>query len=887
VVNVELSEGRFLDEVVLIGYGTVRREDATGSIQSVSSSDFNRGAITGPQELLAGKLPGVVVTTSDGAPGGGATIRIRGESSIFASNDPLIVIDGVPLENTGVSGSRNVLNAINPNDIETFTVLKDASAAAIYGNRASAGVILITTKQGKLGGRMRIGYNVNVSTSEATKFVDALNRDEFLDVIAHHKDSTNARKLVDTFDTYWQDEIYQTAFGHDHNLYASGGIGIVPFRVSLGYTDKEGILKTDKFNRITAAVNLNPGFIDNTLQVNLNFKSMFADNHFANRSAIGNALNFDPTQPIYDSLSPYAGFKTWTISDIPNELAPTNPVALLELRDDDSEETRYITNMSVDYRFSFFPALRANLNLAYDYSKGEGTIIVPTNASFAYDAVSGGGVNNTYNQTKKNSLLEFYLNYKEIFDKHSIDLMAGYSWQQFAVDNAFRNSDQAGTPAETTTGSDPAELFLLSFYGRANYSYNDRFLLTLTLRSDGTSRFAPENRWGLFPAAALAVKVIDNDKDYFNNLKIRAGWGSTGQQDIGTDYYAYLARYQLGNESASYQFGEDYITTLRANGYDSKIKWEETETINLGFDFDIIRDRFTGSMDIYKRYTKDILNRIPVPAGTNLTNFVTTNIGNMENEGLELALLGTLISTPKVNWEFGANVAYNHFEITKLTATDDPTYEGILTGGIAGGVGSNIQIHTVGFAPYSFYVYEQMYDEDGQILENMFVDRNEDGIINGMDKYHFEKRSADYTFGFSSRLEIGDFDFSFAGRASVGNYVYNNIQTDMGYLLRLYGSSGVLWNLNQSAVDNNVLNQSSLTFSDHFVQKADYLKIDHLTVGYNFDHLIGNFFRIYATLQNPLVATSYEGLDPEIFDGIDRNFYPRPRTFLFGLNVEF
>ncbi len=888
VLDVILGQGKALEEVVLVGYGTVKRQDATGSIQSVSSTDFNHGAITGPQELLAGKIPGVVITTADGAPGSGATIRIRGESSLSASNDPLIVIDGVPVDNGGISGGRNPLNMINPNDIETFTVLKDASAAAIYGNRAAAGVILITTKKGAIGKKITIGYNGSVSTGHRENLVDALHADAYRQLIYMRYDSTKpARGLLGDADTYWQDEIYQNAIGQDHNLYASGGIGILPFRVSLGYTNKDGILKTDNFERISTAVNLTPGFFDNTLQINAHFKSTFTNNRFADRGAIGNALNFDPTQSVYDSLSPYGGFTTWTlVNGNPNSLGPTNPIALLNLKDDESNETRYLTNLVADYRIPFFPDLRANLNLGYDFAKGEGTVNVDTSAAFAFNALTGGGTHNVYSQTKKNSLLEFYLNYKKVFGDHSVDLMAGYSWQHFEVDNSYTNSDVAGTPSQTSTGSDPAEYFLLSEYGRLNYGYKDRYLLTLTLRRDGTSRFAPENRWGLFPAAALGIKVIENNNTHFNNLKVRAGWGITGQQDIG-DYYAYLARYQYGTPNAQYQFGDEFITTLRPNGYDENIKWEETKTYNLGFDFSIINQRLSGSLDIYKRETKDLLNRIPVPAGTNLSNFVTTNVGSMENKGVELAFTITPILTKKVTWDFGINGAYNHNEITKLTATDDPSYQGVLTGGIAGGVGSNIQIHTVGYAPSSFFVYKQLYDENGQIIEGSFADLNNDGIINGLDKYRYKKPAPDYTIGFTSRLAIGHFDLSFAGRSSIGNYVYNNVQTDMGYLNRLYGSSGVLWNVNQSAVDLNVVDQANLTFSDHFVKKADFLKVDHITLGYNFDKVIGDFLRIYVTAQNPFVITSYDGLDPEVFDGIDNNIYPRPRTFIFGVNVEF
>ena len=887
VLNVELSPGIFLQEVVVVGYGTIKREDATGSLQSVSVKDFNRGAITGAQELLAGKVPGVTITT-DGSPGAGSAIRIRGESSLSASNDPLIVIDGVPMDNSGISGARNVLNILNPNDIESFTVLKDASASAIYGNRAAGGVILITTKKGAVGQKLKIGYNGNVSFGLASGKIDVLNADEYRAIIAQQYDEGHpARELLGSANTDWQDEIYEVAFGQDHNVYASGAVGKIPYRVSLGYTNKDGILMTDNFERITTGVNLTPGFLDNTLQVKLQFKAMFTNNRFADRGAIGNALSFDPTQPVRDPQSPYGGFTTWTIPNgNPNAIAPTNPLALLSMREDKSNVNRFILNTSIDYRLPFFSDLRANLNLATDRSKGEGTVVVPTNTSFAFDELNGGGVNNWYKQTKYNDLLEFYLNYKKSFGKHDVDALGGYSWQHFGIDNTFKNSDAAGTPSETLEGADPAEYFLLSTYARVNYAFDERYLLTLTLRRDGTSRFSPENRWGLFPAAALAVKLLKNEKKYFNNLKIRLGWGITGQQDIG-DFYAYLARYQISTVNARYQLGNEFVTTLRPNGYDSNIRWEETETLNLGLDFSLIKDRLNGSIDIYQRNTTDLLNRIPVPAGTNLTNFVTTNVGNMENRGIEISLFTTPLSTENSFIELGVNLAYNETKITKLTAIDDPTYEGILTGGIAGGVGSNIQIHSVGFDPRSFYVFKQLYDAEGNILENQFEDINGDNEVNGADKYRFQKPAADYTFGFTGRVEIHNFDLSFAGRASMGNYVYNNVQTDMGYLNRLYHSGGSLWNINQSAVDLNILEQSSVTFSDYFVKKADFLRVDHMTLGYNFKDLIGKFFKLYFTAQNPFLITNYDGLDPEIFGGVDNNTYPRPRTYVIGLNVEF
>lgn len=894
VMDFKLSPAGVLEETVIIGYGRVKREDATGLVQSVSAVNFNKGAITGPQELLAGKVAGVVIST-DGSPGGGSKIRIRGESSLSASNDPLIVVDGIPLDNGGVSGSRNQLNIINPNDIESITVLKDASAAAIYGNRASGGVIIITTKKGTLGKKISVGYNANVSVGQTANRVDALTADEFRAAIVKQYTDPDpnapahpALGLMGNANTDWQDEIYQSAWGHDHNVNVSGGIGKVPYRVSLGYTNKNGLLKTDNFQRYSTAVNLTPGFFDNTLQVNVHFKGMVSDNHFADKGAIGNALSFDPTKPVRDTSARFGGFTTWTqqANGNPNGLAPTNPVALLELRDDNSTVKQYITNASVDYRFKFLPALRANLNLAYDYAKGEGTVVVPNYAAFAFDELTGGGVNNVYEQTKKNSLLESYLNYKRGFGEHDIDVMAGYSWQHFEVGNSYKNSDAAGTPAETSEGTDPAELYLISLFGRVNYAFKDRYLLTGSLRRDGTSRFGPDFRWGIFPAAALAVKIIDNDKEYFNNLKVRTSWGITGQQDIG-DYYAYLARYQFGNPNAQYQFGDEFIQTIRPNAYVSNIKWEETTTYNLGFDFSIVKDRFSGSLDAYQRNTKDLLNFIPVSALSNLSNYVTDNIGTMETKGVELNLNLTPVKTKNLRWDLSTNFAYNNSKITKLTTSNDPNYQGVFTGGIAGGVGSNIQIHSVGYAPSSFYVFEQQYDDAGKLIEGSFANLNGDTLVNDNDKYRYKNPAPRYTLGITSSMDIGRLNFSFAGRANLGQYVYNNVQTDMGYLNRLYGTTRYLSNVNQSAVDLNVKDQAKLTFSDHFITNASFFRIDHVTVGYSFDNLIGKYLNIYATVQNPFVITEYKGLDPEIGNGIDNQIYPRPRTFLLGLNVNF
>lgn len=885
-LDIQLEPGTVLNEIVVIGYGTVKREDATGSVQSVSSKDFNKGAITGAQELLSGKVAGVQIVTS-GDPGGGAAIRIRGGSSLSASNDPLIVVDGVPVDNGGISGERNILNFINPNDIESFTVLKDASATAIYGSRASNGVILITTKKGHLGKAISINYSGNYSTSSPIQTVDVLNAAEYRALIEERfPEGRPARGLLGNANTDWQDVIYEDASGQDHNLSLSGGIGQVPYRVSLGFTNKNGILKTDNFKRTTASLNLSPGFLDNRLQINFNVKGMNTENVFANRGAIGAALFFDPTHPVYDDNSPYGGYYTWTQQNgDPNPLAAANPLALIEMRDDQSTVKRLLLNGSIDYRFGFLPELRANLNLGYDYSKGEGTVNVPANASFAYDAQTGGGVKNSYSQEKKNELLEFYLNYVKEFDDLKLDAMAGYSWQRFYFADEFVNSDIAGI--DVTEGDSKGELFLLSLYGRMNLTYADRYLLTLTLRRDGTSRFSPDSRWGLFPAAAVGVKLIDNNGvGSISNLKLRIGYGVTGQQDVG-GYYLYLPRYLASFDNARYQFGNEFITTLRPEGYDYNIKWEETTTYNAAIDFGFNDDRITGSLEYYLRKTKDLINFIPVPAGTNLTNFINTNVGDLENRGVELSLNANILKAPELAWDFGFNATYNKNEITRLTASDDKNYQGVLVGGISGAVGNTIQIHSVGYPANSFYVFEQVYDANGVPVEGLYVDRNGDGQVNNEDLYRLEKPAPDIFLGFNTFFQYGNFDLTLAGRANINNYVYNNVQSNGASYNNLYHPTGYLGNVNKVATELDFVNPQY--FSDHFVQNGSFLRLDHITLGYDFSSLVAkvSLLKFYVTLQNPVLITKYDGIDPEVFGGIDNNVYPRSRTILFGVNAGF
>ena len=895
VINVKLEEETYgVDEVLVIGYGTTKKEDATGSVQAVTTDDFNRGAITSPQELVSGKIAGVQITNGGGAPGEGATIRIRGGSSLSASNDPLFVIDGVPVDNDGISGMRNPLSTIHPTDIETFTVLKDASATAIYGSRASNGVIIITTKTGKKGRAMKINYNGFVSVAQKTESVDVLSADEFTDLFKkRYASNANALALLGTAKTEWQDEIYQTAITHDHNLSITGNAMEVPYRVSLGYSDEEGILQTDGLSRFTGAVALTPSLFDDHLKINLNLKGMLIENNFADQGAIGAAVGFDPTQPVKNGNAKYDGYFTWTQPNgDPVDIGPINPVARLMLNDDQASVKRSLGNVQFDYRFHFLNDLRANLNLGYDISTSDGTTIRPETHPGDFDAARGGGRNNAYTQDKKNSLLDFYLNYVKDFENiHSrVDAMAGYSWQHFwragtFLERNFKKSyEYQNTDYET-------ENYLVSFFGRLNYIFLDRFMATATLRYDGSSRFSPDTRWGLFPSYAVAWRIKEEsflkDSEAVSELKLRLGYGITGQQNITSNDYPYLARYSMSDPNAQYLFGNTWYSTLRAEGYDANIKWEETETYNIGIDYGFFKDRITGTLDVYKRVTNDLINFIPVPAGTNLSNYLLTNVGNLENRGVELSLNFIPVKTTDFTWDFGFNASYNKNEITKLTATDDPTYLGVETGGISGGVGNNIQIHSVGYPANSFFVYEQVYNSDGRPLENVFVDRSGDGIISEDDLYRYKKAAPDVILGVTTKMTWKNWDFYASGRSYLGNYMYNNVWSSGATFNNLYNSAGFTNNLNYNVYATGFENPRY--FSDYYVTNASFFKIDNMALGYTFTNVMKEKLniRLYGTMQNVVTFTRYEGLDPEISGGVDNNLYPRPRTYVFGVNIDF
>ena len=889
-INVKLApDTKSLNEVVVIGYGTARKKDLTGSVATVNARDFVQGQVTNPEQLVAGKIAGVQITSNGGAPGAGGTIRIRGGSSLNASNDPLIVIDGVPTDNNGISGSPNQLNLINPNDIETFTVLKDASATAIYGSRASNGVIIITTKKGIQGDKLRVNFNSQFSLATKRNTLNVLSADELRDLV--NSQGTAAQKaFLGPANTNWQEAIYQKATTNDNNLSVTGTVARMPFRVSGGYLYQNGILKTSNLERFSGSLGLTPTFFDNHLRIDINLKGTIAHSRFANQGAIGAAVAFDPTQPIYSNNEKFGGYYEWLQNDgIPNRFATRNPVALLNLRNDLSTVSRSIGNAQFDYKFHFLPELRANLNLGYDISKGTGTIFVP---GFAASDYSRPGVNNQYAQNKTNKLLEFYLNYTKDLKalKSRIEVLGGYSYQDFLRENpAFPDLNAEGKIVN------PAPAFpfktqntLVSFYGRLNYTFNNRYLLTATLRDDGSSRFNPQNRWGLFPSAALAWRIKDEsflqDSKTISDLKLRVGFGITGQQDVLSDY-PYLARYTVGQGAAQYQFGNQFLTTLRPEGYDSNIKWESTTTYNAGLDYGFLDGRISGSVDVYLKQTKDLLAVIPVAAGSNLTNQILTNVGSLENRGIEFAINAIPVRKKDFIWNANFNITYNQNKITKLTQVSDPTFQGNPTGTISGGVGNMVQIQSVGYPTFSYYVNKQVYNTDGKPVEGLYADLNGDGKITADDRYRYKTANPTVYMGFSSNLTYKALNLAFTLRSNLGNYVYNDVNAGLGVFN--VSSPTYLSNVTADALKTGF--RTYQYFSDYYVQNASFLRLENVTLGYDVGRFINDKLNLRFSLaaQNLFVLTKYTGLDLEISGGIDNNFYPRARTVTLGINIGF
>jgi len=905
-----LSEDtQFLSEIVVIGYGQVRKEDATGSIVAIKPEVLNRGSITAPQDLLVGKVAGVQITPGDGSPGSGSQIRIRGGASLKASNDPLIVIDGVPISNDAAPGMKNGLASINPADIETFTVLKDASATAIYGARASNGVIIITTKKGTKN--LQIDYNSTYSANQNTKTVHSLTADEYVTKLteAYPLSTTTgaaAHALIGGYRTDWQKQIYQLGLTTDQNLSVAGSVASMPYRVSLGYNNQRGTLKTSSYERITVGVNLSPSFFNDHLKVIANIKGVRNNNVYADGGAVGSAAFADPPQAVYVynadgsiNYNKFNGFSNWGTTALPNNLSGTNPLSLLYDKFDKAHTNRAIGNIELDYKVHFLPELRAHLNLGFDYAQGKGENGVNQNSFQAWkDAdFKGIGRKTQWNNERRNTVLDFYLNYtKEVPSiKSKFDLMGGYSWQHFySKDYSKELSNHLTNPVIKKETTFPTENYLISFYGRFNYTLLDRYLLTFTLRDDASSRFSPSTRWGLFPSAAFAWQInkesFMRDSKTISDLKLRLSYGVTGQQDLGLNDYPYIALYNQSTIYSNYMFGSTFYPLLKPTGYDENIKWEETTSYNAGIDFGFMRNRITASVDVYFKQTKDLLNEIDVAAGTNFANRIVTNVGNLENRGIELNINATPIDRTDFVWEFGVNGTWNNTEITKLTANNNPDYVGIPTGGVASGTGGTIQMHSVGHAPNTFYTYQQVYDVNGKPIQNLVVDRNKDGQITEADRYLTSYSPAPkYYFGFSNMLTYKDFDFGFNLRANIGNYMFNDFAGGNSTTSN-FSNQGFLTNM----VD--VVNRTGFTRpstpqqikSDYFIENASFLRMDNITLGYNFDKMFSTRMkgRLAFSVQNAFVITKYSGLDPEGW-GIDNNIWPRPRVYTLGLNLTF
>ena len=904
------EDTQFLDEVVIIGYGSVKKEDMTGSVSTVRADEVNKGMISSPADLLKGKSAGVVVTPGGGAPGSGSTIRIRGGASLNASNDPLIIVDGLPISNDGISGMSDPLSSINPSDIESFSVLKDASATAIYGSRASNGVIVITTKKGSKTKTLipQINFDFSTSVSHVSDYVDVMTADELrstMMVLAAQNPDRYATGLsaLGNADTDWQKEIYQVAPTIETNLSLSGRVpvgkaGVLPYRISGGFLYQDGVLKTDHMNRGTVSLSLSPSFFDSHLTVQLNGKGVFSGNSFANHGAIGAAIRMNPTHPVYDDskngLNGY--FVHRDASGAVNTLATRNPVALLMERENLSSASRFIGNAQFDYKVHGFEDLRFNINFGIDYVQSGGhEIIFPgSEVSVADGGQNGSGYRSKYEYTRIDKTLEAYAAYnKDFTGGHHFDAMLGYSWQQF-----YNRSASMGWKILTgdllSEGNPAGELFLVSFFGRLNYSYAGRYLITATLRRDGTSRFQ-NNKWGLFPSVALGWNISNEeflkDNNVLTTLKLRLSWGQTGQQGVG-GYYDALPKYQINQLGSWYQFGNvtGFVKPLTALGYNPDLKWETTSTYNVGMDFGFLEDRITAGFDVYYRNTTDMINKIPVPSMGNLTNEMNVNIGSMVNKGFEFNVNAMVIDTKDWTWSLGANMAYNDTEITKLKASSKDS-AGVLTGDISGGTGNKIQMHQVGYAPSTFYVYEQVYDTDGRPLEGVYVDRDKDGDVDSDDRYLYKDPFADVTLGLNTTLTYRNWTLAASGHGSFGNYMYNNVASN-GEMFGDLWTNTFTSNRLASAVYSDF--DTACYFSDYYIKDASFFKFDNLTLGYTFPSLYKDKkndrnlgLNIYATVQNVCTITAYDGLDPEIYGGIDNTIYPRPRTYILGVKFNF
>jgi TonB-linked SusC/RagA family outer membrane protein len=889
-----------LGEAVVVGYGTQRRQDLTGAVEQISEKSFVKGQVTNPEQLVQGKVAGVQITDGGGAPGAATQILIRGGSSLSASNAPLIIIDGVPVDNTIISGASNPLSLVNPNDIESITVLKDASSTAIYGVRASNGVILVTTKKGVVGDQVHVTASTQQSVATVARYANVLNADEFRSLVNTYGTSGQKAVLgpVGT-STDWQRQIYRPAYSADNNVSVSGAAGNLPYRASVGYLSQQGLLKKNDLTRYTGSLSLTPVLFKGSLRVALNLKGSWIDNNFSNQAAVGAATSFDPTQPVTADGSPFGGYyESLNPGGSLNTLAIRNPVALLNLRRDRSTVKRSVGNLALDYKIPFVPGLSANLNVGYDVQRGRGTTNIP---AIAADNYVRGGQDNNYSQDLNNYLLEAYGKYERTLGPGRLEFLAGYSYQKFEnrtyVFNDYRADRTIYAPVSLSyTGQDTYlnTNVLLGFYSRLNYNIADKYLFTGTFRADGTSRFNP-NHFGYFPSGAFAWRLKGEEflknSAAISDLKLRLGYGQTGQQDLGNNYYPFLANLSLSNQQAQYQLGDTFYRTLRSDQYNPNITWETTTTYNVGLDYGFFGGKLYGSVDFYKRDTKDLLNYINIADLSGLSNAGNFNVGSLTNKGVELVANLDVVKTEKLNITVNANATYNQNRITKLTNSDSPSDIGQQTGGISGGVGNTIQVNSVGYAAQSFYVYQQAYDTNGKPLEGVYVDRNNDGVINSADRYRYKSARPNWILGGGANVAYNGFNLAFTLRANLGNYVYNNVRANSFYDA---STNNFLVNRNREVLSSGFT--SAQYFSDYFIENASFLRMQNATFGYNFGELLkkGTNLGLSVAVQNVFVITNYKGIDPEIYTsganpsiGIDQTIYPRPRTFTVGLNLGF
>ena len=887
------SDSKALADVVVIGYGTARKSDLTGSVATVKSKDFNKGLVSSPEQLINGKVSGVQIMSNSGSASAGSTIRVRGGASLNASNDPLIVLDGVPLEQGGISGnSSNFLSMINPSDIESMTVLKDASSTAIYGSRASNGVIIITTKKGQQGA-VKVNFNTTNSLQTRAQMVDMLSRDEFVNVINQYG-TDNQKSLLGTANTDWNDEVYRTAFGTDNNLSVSGSIDKwLPFRVSVGYYNQSGLVRKDNVERWTGNVVLTPSFFQDHLKLTINAKGTLNNNSFNNGGAVWAAATFNPTIPVYSGNDKYGGYNEALDADgVPVNAGVRNPRGLVDLYDSKSKVSRFIGSMDVDYKVHFLPDLKLHATVGADYAKGDGTVYVPAYAAQSYNKdESLGGSDYKYGpQKNENRLLTLYANYAKYFEdiKSNVDLTAGYDYQYWkSTTPLYYTKSAAGTTLSTVKASDYRHV-MLSYYGRVNYSFDGKYLLTATVRRDASSRFSKDTRWGTFPSVALGWTLTEEpwlkNQKVLSNLKLRASYGVTGQQE-GIGNYNYLPVYTYSVTGAEAFINGQYINTYRPEAYVSDLKWETTTSWNFGLDFGFLDGRIGGAIDFYTRKTKDLLASVPTAAGTNFSKTILTNVGNVDSKGIEISLNATPIQTKDWEWNLSYNFTWQNMKVKNLSLTKGGSQTNVKVGPSIDAY--QFQVLSEGYEPYMFYVYHQLYDsKTGKPIEGAYADLNNDGEINDADLYRYHSPAPKYIMGLSTSLRYKQLTLGMSFRANIDNYVYNGMGMSTGAFETVSYNNSQLNNLNTSFLKTGFKTRQYL--SDYYVENASFLKLDNLSLSYN----VGKINKwasltVSAMVQNVFTITGYSGTDPEVPNGMDNSFYPRPRTYSVSLGLQF